>query len=538
MPRILLVDDDPDQLEIREMILESEGHTVAAISSRHDALSGFARFLPDVVVMDLRLPKTVDGLQLIRELHAANAAVKIVVLSGWPADISGTPEEAMVSKVIQKPVKSELLLRILGQLAMLSLFCFAAAAFGQTFPFHLTRAGEVTSEIELSAPGSGWGVKGREAVLATVKLDGRALSNLMVYRPSPQAYSIFLGALDAGDHRLEVERDGQYSAAGLELKAHGARFEEHALPKAGYAMVAHAPILYARANTVGKFTDIPLLSYCERMDGYLQYTTIFSNEDGGTSTRALMARWGRTTDIEHVYRVWLDAAGHATRSTIQTLGHADVEFKGAREGNHPLLYVSTDNNMVAEEGAAPIRYMLTPLLVDLSDASREAVMDQHPFTYAIATQELEREAKLRPFGTVDGQKISDVRNYLYLEMRITNRDSRVAARVQLAGDPRWRSSHLGRTDYAMERDGWVRTTIELPPGTHANQIAAIGVECLVEPAGRDRPAPVAGSCHVAKISRAFLLDRQYVPQPSFWHTSARPEGWRIPTGETYTWTLQ
>ena len=36
---------------------------------------------------------------------------------------------------------------------------------------------------------------------------------------------------------------------------------------------------------------------------------IWSNEDGGTNTPALMARWGRTTDIEWIYRVVLDRAG-------------------------------------------------------------------------------------------------------------------------------------------------------------------------------------------------------------------------------------
>ena len=56
-------------------------------------------------------------------------------------------------------------------------------------------------------------------------------------------------------------------------------------------------MVFARKNTIGKFSDIPLVLYAERLveDGHplLQYTMIFSNEDGGTSTRALMARWGR-----------------------------------------------------------------------------------------------------------------------------------------------------------------------------------------------------------------------------------------------------
>jgi hypothetical protein len=38
----------------------------------------------------------------------------------------------------------------------------------------------------------------------------------------------------------------------------------------------------------------------------LQYSIIWSNEDGGTNTPQLMARWGRSTDIEWIYRVEVD----------------------------------------------------------------------------------------------------------------------------------------------------------------------------------------------------------------------------------------
>ena len=102
----------------------------------------------------------------------------------------------------------------------------------------------------------------------------------------------------------------RYSAPNSALKVLKVRFREVPPRTPRWPVLAHAPILYARADTVGGFTDVPLLAYCERLveDGkpLLQYTTIFSNEDGGTSTRALMARWGRTTDIEYIYRAWLD----------------------------------------------------------------------------------------------------------------------------------------------------------------------------------------------------------------------------------------
>ncbi len=287
-----------------------------------------------------------------------------------------------------------------------------------------------------------------------------------------------------------------------------------------------------------------MIVYCERLsengDPFLQYTVIFSNEDGGTSTRALMARWGRTTDIEYVYRAFLTADGrHVRRATIQANNHKELEFRGKVDGSHPLLMPITDNNMIGEaDTPTPIRYQIAPVLVDLTGHCREQVMDQNPFAYRVMAKELKREGKLRPFGTVDGEKVSDPINYLYFEMKLTNSEASVATLGRLKGDPRWYSSHLGHADFAIRTwrrnsaespKGFVRTTVELPPGTKADQIAEIGFECLV----LDKAADSA--CGVEAVTKAFLLDRDYVPGPNVW-TLATPVG--IPAGAIWTSALK
>lgn len=61
-----------------------------------------------------------------------------------------------------------------------------------------------------------------------------------------------------------------------------------------YDVVANSLVLFARLNTIGKFSDLPLLAYATRDTDkgqrVLEYTIIFSNEDAGTSPRNLMAR--------------------------------------------------------------------------------------------------------------------------------------------------------------------------------------------------------------------------------------------------------
>ena len=213
---------------------------------------------------------------------------------------------------------------------------------------------------------------------------------------------------------------------------------------------------------------------------------------------ANLPRWGRTTDVEYIYRAWLDAGGEVTRATIQAEDHKEVAFRGQREGSHPILIPSTDNNMVADQGTSPIRYQIPPYLMDLSAHSREQIMGEHPIACRVMAQELKRENKLRPFGTVDGEKASDPRNYLYIEAKVGNLDSGVAVLVRLRGEDRWLSSHLGRNDYAISRDGWVRTTVELPPGTKEPQIDEIGFECLVSNEDRPEP-PLVGTCRVEQL---------------------------------------
>lgn len=531
MAHILIVDDDATQLRVRRQLLELAGHQVSAASTAPDAATQLAESPPDVLLMDLRLPRVRDGVALIRAAGAQPVPPRIVVLSGWPEELYDLPEAQQVAHILVKPTPTATLLDIIKGLAMLFL-CLLALAGGlhaQSFPFDVARPAEVVAELEIASPGSDWSQPGREAALAVLTLDGRAPQHLMLWAgPQPYTYRAFLGALAAGPHELRIHRDPRHSApaAGLEVRA--ARFREVPREHPDWPVLAHAPILYARADTIGGFTDIPLLAYCERLTEagrpLLQYTVVFSNEDGGTSTRALMARWGRTTDIEYIYRAWLDPSGGVLRATIQAKDHEEIEFRGRREGSHPILIPVTRNNMVAGEGVSPIRYQLPPELVDLSSASREHVMDAHPLTWRAMAQELQREGKLRPFGRQDGEKTGDPRNYLYVEMKLTNRGSAVAVYARLRGESIWRGSHRGRVDYAISRDGWVRTTIELPPGTRPGQVEEFGFDCLVAAA---KPQPQYGTCRIEAVSKVFPIGPDYAPAPSFWSLDTPVE---LPTG--------
>jgi CheY-like chemotaxis protein len=67
--RVLLVDDEPDTLEILRMILSQFGANVRSAGSTTDAMKAFLEWKPDVLVSDLGMPEE-DGYALIEKVRA------------------------------------------------------------------------------------------------------------------------------------------------------------------------------------------------------------------------------------------------------------------------------------------------------------------------------------------------------------------------------------------------------------------------------------------------------------------------------------
>ena len=114
MARILVVEDDAGQLEVRRLILEQSGHDVITAQTAAEAIDR----LPgcQVVLMDLQLPTPEDGMKLIR---AASGAARIVVLSG--GEHQNMPP---VDAFLTKPCSSRKLLETIARFCLL-LICFS-----------------------------------------------------------------------------------------------------------------------------------------------------------------------------------------------------------------------------------------------------------------------------------------------------------------------------------------------------------------------------------------------------------------------------
>lgn len=110
--KLLIVDDDPEQLSIRKMLLEKSGFKVVDASDAKSARQLAREHRPTCALMDLNLPTTVEGLALIRDLKDMDSNMHVFVLTGSdPRSLRKHPEASLVDEVFRKPTSSATLIR-------------------------------------------------------------------------------------------------------------------------------------------------------------------------------------------------------------------------------------------------------------------------------------------------------------------------------------------------------------------------------------------------------------------------------------------
>jgi hypothetical protein len=397
--------------------------------------------------------------------------------------------------------------------------------------FHLKNQAEALLKVTASAPQTSWSEAGSEAAVASVFVDGRHNQDIILFAGAESfTYEVMLGHVQPGEHTLRVDFNRKQSAPKTSaILIRNLKLSFIKPGNADYQALSLAPLLYARPNTIGRFSDIPLLMWYEtQRNGPLttiRYSVIFTNEDGGTETAALMARWGRTTDIEWIYEVKIDAHNKVVAATFQGVRHETREFRGKHEDGHPTLIVASDNNNVSDRGESEMRFALRPIPFDLSHSSREEIMDRHPWIYRVMSAELLREGKSSEAstdgdsaGNKAGNQIADPRRYLYLEAESEQHNSTISFAVKLKGDQTWYSSDLGNHRYRIDRSGFFRTTVRLPAETRLAQIEKVEARCDAadnsKPAREGAAPAVVADCKLGSVSKAFMLDHGFRPGPS------------------------
>ncbi len=120
MARILIADDDGDFVQQTRLALESAGHEVRACCNGKEAVALLASFPADLLILDMRMSYTLDGLDALRQIRmgAANGKTVVVVVSSLDGPIAEIQEQAAalgVAAWLRKPVApADLLAHVAG----------------------------------------------------------------------------------------------------------------------------------------------------------------------------------------------------------------------------------------------------------------------------------------------------------------------------------------------------------------------------------------------------------------------------------------
>ena len=110
--KILLVDDEPDILEIISYSLESAGYKVYKANNGLEAIKIAKKIIPDLIIMDLMMPH-MNGIDACEEIRKSNNLKDVVItfLSARGEDFSKIAGfEAGADDYITKPIKPKVLL--------------------------------------------------------------------------------------------------------------------------------------------------------------------------------------------------------------------------------------------------------------------------------------------------------------------------------------------------------------------------------------------------------------------------------------------
>ena len=105
-PKVLLVDDEADFVQLTEYHLAQQGFDVFAAFNGVEALHQARRILPDVILLDLMLPD-LDGASVCEILRSqpSTADVPVIVVSALDGMVTrGKGAEAGINGYFKKPV--------------------------------------------------------------------------------------------------------------------------------------------------------------------------------------------------------------------------------------------------------------------------------------------------------------------------------------------------------------------------------------------------------------------------------------------------
>jgi len=116
---VVVIDDDDSVREVLEFIVKKEGFRADTAADGETGLEKITTLLPDLVVLDLMLPRY-GGFEILRQLQSGpTARIPIVIVTGRYTDRTTAEmirQESNVVEFLEKPVKTEVLGQVLHKI--------------------------------------------------------------------------------------------------------------------------------------------------------------------------------------------------------------------------------------------------------------------------------------------------------------------------------------------------------------------------------------------------------------------------------------
>mgnify|MGYP003324299857 FL=1 len=117
--KILIVDDDPDIIEILTYNLSNEGYSIKSAINGVEAIKKAKTFIPDIILLDVMMPE-MDGIEAcsnLREIESLSKSM-IIFLSARGEDFTQIAAfDAGADDYINKPVKPKILLKKISSIS-------------------------------------------------------------------------------------------------------------------------------------------------------------------------------------------------------------------------------------------------------------------------------------------------------------------------------------------------------------------------------------------------------------------------------------
>ena len=117
--KVLVVDDDPDIVEILKYNLKNSGYSVKSAGNGVEAIKKAKKFIPNIILMDVMMPEMsgIEACEEIKNIDQLSQAI-IIFLSARSEDYTQiSAYDAGADDYISKPVKPKILLKKISNIA-------------------------------------------------------------------------------------------------------------------------------------------------------------------------------------------------------------------------------------------------------------------------------------------------------------------------------------------------------------------------------------------------------------------------------------